>query len=116
MVLVDDSIVRGTTAKKIVEMVRDAGALEVHFRVASPPTTHSCFYGVDTPNTDDLLAHRMDVEAMRRFIGADSLAYLSLDALKEATGAPGAGFCDACLTGNYPAPTPVALGKSGGRW
>ena len=63
VMLVDDSIVRGTTSKKIVEMVRDAGATEVHFRVASPPTTHSCFYGVDTPNTDDLLAHRMDVEA-----------------------------------------------------
>ncbi|HEY0267526.1 MAG TPA: amidophosphoribosyltransferase, partial [Rhizomicrobium sp.] len=78
VILVDDSIVRGTTSKKIVAMVRDAGAAEVHFRVSSPPTTHSCFYGVDTPNTDDLLAHKMDVEQMRRFIGADSLAFISM--------------------------------------
>jgi amidophosphoribosyltransferase len=107
VVLVDDSIVRGTTSKKIVEMVRDAGALEVHFRVASPPTTHSCFYGVDTPNTDDLLAHRMDVEAMRRFIGADSLAFISMDGLyramdKPARDAHSPAFCDACFSGQYP--------------
>jgi amidophosphoribosyltransferase len=107
VVLVDDSIVRGTTSKKIVEMVRDAGAAEVHFRVASPPTTHSCFYGVDTPNTDDLLAHRMDVEEMRRTIGADSLAFISMDGLYRAMGegkrdqrAPQ--FCDACFSGEYP--------------
>jgi amidophosphoribosyltransferase len=107
VILVDDSIVRGTTSKKIVEMVRDAGAAEVHFRVSSPPTTHSCFYGVDTPNTDDLLAHRMDVEQMRRFIGADSLAFISMNGLYRAMGkgvrnpqAPG--FCDACFTGDYP--------------
>jgi amidophosphoribosyltransferase len=107
VVLVDDSIVRGTTSKKIVEMVRDAGALEVHFRVASPPTTHSCFYGVDTPNTDDLLAHRMDVEAMRRFIGADSLAFISMDGLYRAMDKPARdvhspAFCDACFSGQYP--------------
>ncbi|HEY5337214.1 MAG TPA: amidophosphoribosyltransferase, partial [Rhizomicrobium sp.] len=74
VVLVDDSIVRGTTSKKIVQMVRDAGATEVHFRIASPPTTSSCFYGVDTPNKEDLLAHRMNVEEMRQYINADSLA------------------------------------------
>ena len=107
VVLVDDSIVRGTTSKKIVQMVRDAGAKEVHFRVASPPTTHSCFYGVDTPNTDDLLAHRMDVEAMRRTIGADSLAFISMDGLYRAmSGAKRDGaapqFCDACFSGAYP--------------
>ncbi len=107
VVLVDDSIVRGTTSKKIVEMVRDAGALEVHFRVASPPTTHSCFYGVDTPNTDDLLAHRMDVEGMRRFIGADSLAFISMDGLYRAMSKPARdpknpGYCDACFSGQYP--------------
>ncbi len=67
-------------------MVRDAGAGEVHFRIASPPTTHSCFYGVDTPNTEELLAHRMDVEGMRRFINADSLAFISMDALYRAMG------------------------------
>ena len=107
VILVDDSIVRGTTSKKIVEMVRDAGAAEVHFRVSSPPTTHSCFYGVDTPNTDDLLAHKMDVEQMRLFIGADSLAFISMNGLYRAMGqaerVPSAPkFCDACFTGDYP--------------
>ena len=107
VVLVDDSIVRGTTSKKIVAMVRDAGAAEVHFRVSSPPTTHSCFYGVDTPNTDDLLAHKMDVEQMRRFIGADSLAFISMNGLYRAMGkaeriAKAPSFCDACFTGDYP--------------
>jgi amidophosphoribosyltransferase len=107
VVLIDDSIVRGTTSKKIVQMVRDAGAAEVHFRVASPPTAHSCFYGVDTPNTDDLLAHKTDVEGMRRLIGADSLAFISMDGLYRAMGegkrnpdAPQ--FCDACFSGEYP--------------
>jgi amidophosphoribosyltransferase len=117
VVLVDDSIVRGTTSKKIVQMVRDAGAVEVHFRVASPPTTHSCFYGVDTPNTDDLLAHGMDVEAMRRFIGADSLAFISMDGLYRAMGEAGRNaqapkFCDACFSGSYPISLPDI---SGGR-
>ena len=107
VILVDDSIVRGTTSKKIVEMVREAGAAEVHFRVSSPPTTHSCFYGVDTPNTDHLLAHRMDVEQMRQFIGADSLAFISMNGLYRAMGKPERlaakpAFCDACFTGDYP--------------
>ncbi len=107
VILVDDSIVRGTTSKKIVEMVRDAGALEVHFRVASPPTTHSCFYGVDTPDTNELLAHRMDVEEMRKFIGADSLAFISMNGLYRAMGtgeriARAPSFCDACFSGDYP--------------
>jgi len=107
VVLVDDSIVRGTTSKKIVQMVRDAGAKEVHFRVASPPTSHSCFYGVDTPNTDDLLAHKFDVEGMRRLIGADTLAFISMDGLYRAMGvgkreAESPQFCDACFSGAYP--------------
>jgi len=107
VVLVDDSIVRGTTSKKIVEMVRDAGATEVHFRVASPPTTHSCFYGVDTPNTDELLAHKMDVEEMRKFIGADSLAFISMNGLYRAVDGgirepASPRFCDACFSGDYP--------------
>jgi amidophosphoribosyltransferase len=115
VVLIDDSIVRGTTSKKIVQMVRDAGASEVHFRVASPPMAHSCFYGVDTPNTDDLLAHRMDIEAMRRAIGADSLAFVSMDGLYRAMGAerrnPAAPqFCDACLSGAYPIALPDITG------
>jgi len=107
IVLVDDSIVRGTTSQKIVEMVRDAGATEVHFRIASPPTTHSCFYGVDTPNKEDLLAHRLDLEGMRNFIKADSLAFVSIGGLYRATGEArrNAGlpqFCDACFSGDYP--------------
>jgi amidophosphoribosyltransferase len=107
VVLVDDSIVRGTTSKKIVQMVRDAGALEVHFRIASPPTTHSCFYGVDTPNRQDLLAHRMSVEEMRQFIDADSLAFISMPGLYRAMGEAGRDakrpqFCDACFSGDYP--------------
>jgi amidophosphoribosyltransferase len=107
IVLVDDSIVRGTTSQKIVEMVRDAGATEVHFRIASPPTTHSCFYGVDTPNKEDLLAHKLDLEGMRTFIKADSLAFVSIGGLYRAVGEAkrNAGlpqFCDACFSGNYP--------------
>jgi len=107
VILVDDSIVRGTTSKKIVQMVRDAGATEVHFRIASPPTKHSCFYGVDTPNEEDLLAHRMSVEEMRCFINADSLAFISMDGLYRATGKASRNndapqFCDACFSGEYP--------------
>ncbi len=107
VILVDDSIVRGTTSKKIVEMVRDAGASEVHFRIASPPTTHSCFYGVDTPNEDELLAHRMSIEEMRHYICADTLAFVSIDGLYRAVGetrrnANQPQFCDACFSGDYP--------------
>ena len=107
IVLVDDSIVRGTTSKKIVEMVRDAGATEVHFRIASTPTTHSCFYGVDTPNKEDLLAHKLDLEGMRDFIRADSLAFISINGLYRATGeakrnSAAPQFCDACFSGDYP--------------
>jgi amidophosphoribosyltransferase len=107
VILVDDSIVRGTTSRKIVEMVRDAGASEVHFRIASPPTTHSCFYGVDTPNKEELLAHRLTVEQMREYICADSLAFVSMDGLYRAVGetkrnAKQPQFCDACFSGDYP--------------
>ena len=92
---------------QIVEMMRDAGATEVHFRVASPPTAHSCFYGVDTPERSKLLAARMDVEPMREFIKADSLAFVSIDGLYRAVGekprdAACPKFCDACFTGDYP--------------
>ena len=120
VVLVDDSIVRGTTSKKIVQMVRDAGAAEVHFRIASPPTTHSCFYGVDTPNSEDLLAHKMDVEGMRRYIGADTLAFVSMDGLYRAVGEPGRRreqpqFCDACFSGDYPIELADKNGGESGR-
>ncbi|MCP5397287.1 MAG: amidophosphoribosyltransferase [Sphingomonadaceae bacterium] len=107
IVLIDDSIVRGTTSLKIVEMMREAGAAEVHFRVASPPTAHSCFYGVDTPERSKLLAARMDVEPMREFIKADSLAFISIEGLYRAVGQESRNskcpqFCDACFTGDYP--------------
>lgn len=109
VVLVDDSIVRGTTSQKIVGMVREAGAREVHMRIASPPTTHSCFYGVDTPERDKLLAANYSIEAMGELIGADSLAFLSIDGLYRAVGEAARNarqpqFCDACFTGDYPIP------------
>src|SRR5947199_253567 len=107
VVLVDDSIVRGTTSTKIVEMVRNAGAREVHMRISSPPTRFPCFYGIATPSRDQLLAARYDVEEMRKFIGVDSLAFISIDGLYRAMGeeervAARPKFCDACFTGDYP--------------
>ncbi len=119
IVLVDDSIVRGTTSKKIVEMVRNAGAAEVHMRVSSPPTMHSCFYGVDTPERDKLLAARHDVDGIREAIGADSLAYLSLDGLYRAMGenardAEAPQYCDACFSGDYPIALTDQLNKDDG--
>ncbi|MBE9607474.1 amidophosphoribosyltransferase [Acetobacteraceae bacterium H6797] len=109
VILVDDSIVRGTTSKKIVEMVRQAGATEVHMRISSPPTTHSCFYGIDTPERRQLMAAQHDVEEMARIIGVDSLAFISLDGLYRALGKPGRdslkpAYCDACFTGDYAIP------------
>jgi amidophosphoribosyltransferase len=110
VVLVDDSIVRGTTSRKIVAMVRAAGATEVHMRIASPPSTHSCFYGVDTPERDQLLASHMDVAHMAAYIEADSLGFISIDGLYRAAGqAKGRNndepqFCDACFTGDYAIP------------
>lgn len=107
VILVDDSIVRGTTSLKIVQMMRDAGASEVHMRIASPPTRHSCFYGVDTPERSKLLAANHDVEAMRNFIQADSLAFVSINGLYKALGEDQRAdirpqYCDACFTGDYP--------------
>lgn len=102
VVLVDDSIVRGTTSKKLVEMVREAGAKEVHLRISCPPTTHSCYYGVDTPHRQDLIAARMSTEEVCAYIGADSLGYLSLEGMLEAIGIDPASACNACWSGNYP--------------
>lgn len=107
LVLVDDSLVRGTTSRKIVSMVRQAGAKEVHMRIAAPPTKHSCFYGVDTPRTEELLAHKMSVDEIAAHIGVDSLSYISMDGLYRATGEAARNndqpqFCDACFTGDYP--------------
>jgi amidophosphoribosyltransferase len=117
VILVDDSIVRGTTSRKIVEMVRAAGATEVHMRISSPPTTHSCFYGIDTPERGKLLAARHDVAEMTALIGADSLAFISIDGLYQALGqakrdAAEPHFCDACFTGDYPIPLHDLEGKA----
>ena len=107
VVLIDDSIVRGTTSLKIVQMMRDAGAAEVHMRIASPPTKHSCFYGVDTPERSKLLAAVKNLGEMNSYIHADSLAFVSIDGLYKALGEHGRAdirpsHCDACFTGDYP--------------
>lgn len=102
VVLVDDSIVRGTTSKKIVEMVRESGAKEVHMRISCPPTTNSCYYGVDTPHRRDLIAARMTTAEVRDYIGADSLGYLSLEGMLESIGIDAASTCNACWSGHYP--------------
>tara|TARA_R110002110_G_scaffold10383_1_gene50974 strand:+ start:3451 stop:4914 length:1464 start_codon:yes stop_codon:yes gene_type:complete len=107
VILVDDSIVRGTTSRKIVEMVRRAGASEVHMRISSPPTAHPCYYGIDTPEKEELMASRFDLAGMAREIGVDSLAYISMDGLYRAMGEAARNndspqFCDACFSGEYP--------------
>ncbi|NVO27384.1 amidophosphoribosyltransferase [Donghicola sp. C2-DW-16] len=108
VILVDDSVVRGTTSRKIKDMLLDAGAAEVHFRIASPPTAWPCFYGVDTPDRDKLLAARMSEEEMREYLGVDSLKFISLDGLYRAAGQEDGRnnscpqFCDACFSGEYP--------------
>ncbi|HLO67581.1 MAG TPA: amidophosphoribosyltransferase [Holophaga sp.] len=113
VVLVDDSVVRGTTSRKIVSMVRAAGAAEVHMRISSPPTTHPCFYGIDTPDREHLLAARMDLEGIREFIGADSIGYLELEDLQACVkDEAGGSFCYACFTGEYPV-TPSGRGTCG---
>ena len=112
LVVVDDSIVRGTTTKAMVAMLREAGAKEVHLRISSPPYRWPCFYGMDTGNRSELLAANLTVDEIREYIGCDSITYLGLEALIESTGATNAGFCDACLTGNYPVDVPVTLSKN----
>jgi len=111
VVVVDDSIVRGTTSRKIVKMVRDAGAREVHVRISSPPTTDPCFYGIDTPSKDELIASSQSVGQICKFIGADSLGYLSTKGLYWFEKNPGEWFCDACFTGNYPVPLEESANK-----
>lgn len=116
LVVVDDSIVRGTTTQALVRMLRDAGAAEVHLRISSPPFKWPCFYGIDTPTREELLATHHTVEQMNDFIGSDSLEFISLENLRAAIGLTDE-CCDACLTGRYPAPTPVAIGTGASvRW
>jgi len=111
LIVLDDSIVRGTTSRALVSMLREAGAAEVHLRVSSPPYRWPCFYGMDTGAQGELIAANMTVDEIRDYLNVDTLAYLSIERLIEATGAVGAGFCDACLTGDYPVSVPVGLTK-----
>ncbi len=109
VILIDDSIVRGTTSRKIVGMIRSAGASEVHFRVSSPPTTGPCHYGIDTPQREELIASSHSVDEITEFIGADTLGYLSQEGLMAAVGDDRDRYCNACFSGNYP----IAIPKEG---
>jgi amidophosphoribosyltransferase len=111
VILVDDSIVRGSTTRQLVTMVKEAGAVEVHLRVSSPPYRWPCFYGMDTSDRSTLIAARMGVDEIREHLGADSLGYLSLEGLLDATGVADAGFCTACLSGEYPTDLPATTDK-----
>ncbi|HEY9803204.1 MAG TPA: amidophosphoribosyltransferase [Leptolyngbyaceae cyanobacterium] len=112
VVIVDDSIVRGTTSRKLVKALRDAGAAEVHMRISSPPVTHPCFYGIDTDSQDQLIAATKSVEEIAKQLEVDSLAYLSWDGMLEATGEDKNSFCSACFTGNYPVTIPEQVKRS----
>jgi amidophosphoribosyltransferase len=111
IVVVDDSIVRGTTQHQLVRMLRDSGAREVHLRLTSPPVRWPCFYGMDFGDSSELLAGKLDIDGIKEFLGVDSLAFIEIHRLLESTGAQEAGFCDACFTGNYPIEVPVELNK-----
>jgi amidophosphoribosyltransferase len=113
IVVVDDSVVRGTTQRAVVAMLREAGAVEVHLRVSSPPLMWPCFYGIDIPDRHDLLAAQRSIDEIAAYLGVDTLEYLTLEHLVEAIDAPGAGFCDACLTGHYPVPVPARRAPTG---
>ena len=113
LVVIDDSIVRGNTSKKLVDMLRSAGAAEIHFRIVSPEVMWPCFYGIDTANQDQLIAANMTNEEMCEFIGCDSLEFISLDGLREAVGdAHSKTFCEACFTGEYPVALPDSITKN----
>jgi amidophosphoribosyltransferase len=112
VLIVDDSIVRGTTSRKLVKAIRDAGATEVHMRVSSPPVTHPCFYGIDTDTQDQLIAATKSVEEIGEQIGVDSLAYLSWEGMLNATNRNPDHFCSACFTGDYPIEVPEMLKRS----
>src|SRR4051794_26284702 len=112
LVVVDDSIVRGTTMRGQVQMLKDAGAREVHLRVSSPPLRWPCFYGMDFGTKAELLAANMTLTEIQQYLAVDSIVYLSIENLVAAIDAPGAGFCTACLTGNYAVAVPLHLSKS----
>jgi amidophosphoribosyltransferase len=104
IVLIDDSIVRGTTSRKIVTMLREAGAKEIHFRISSPPTRWPCFFGIDTPDRKELIAANQDLEGIKKFVTCDTLAYLSVENLFYFDKNHDEWFCDACFSGNFPVP------------
>ena len=112
VIIIDDSIVRGTTSKKIVRMLREVGAKEVHVRISSPPTTHSCFYGIDTPTKGELIASNMDIDQTREYLGADSLHYISLEKMLDIFGEQKDDFCAACFDGRYPVDVTGADGST----
>ena len=109
VVMIDDSIVRGTTTRGLVKMIRDAGAREVHMRVSSAPVTGPCWYGIDTPRKEELIASARSVTEIGDALGVDSLGYLSLDGMLGAVPGGPTGFCDACFSGNYPTAAPADL-------
>ena len=111
LVVVDDSIVRGTTTRALVKMLKESGAAEVHLRISSPPFKWPCFYGIDTPTRKDLLAATHSLEEIVEYLGCDSLAYISLENLRSAIGVS-EGFCDACLSGDYPTSVPVDVPRA----
>lgn len=112
VVMVDDSIVRGTTSGKIVKLLRDAGATEVHVRISSPPFTNPCYFGTDIDSKDNLIACKMSIPEICSYIGADSLGYLSVESVNKIANGAKCGFCDACFTGNYPVDPPQATDKN----
>ena len=107
VVIIDDSIVRGTTAQRIVKLLREAGATQVHMRLSSPPFKHPCYFGTDIPNRDALMAHRHSTEEMARIIGVDSLGFLNVEACDKLARGAQTGFCKGCFTGEYPAVIPA---------
>src|SRR5918999_5688847 len=107
LVVVDDSIVRGNTTRQIVHMLREAGAREVHMRISSPPIKWPCFYGIDMPDQNELIGSRLQTDDIKEHVGADSLAYLSLDGMLTATQVPADGFCTACFSSDYPVTVPA---------
>ena len=106
VVVVDDSLVRGTTSRSLIKMIRDAGAREIHLRIASPPITGPCYYGIDTPTRGELIASTHSVEEIQQHLAVDTLGYLSADGMHEAVTGARSGFCDACFSGAYPTAPP----------
>jgi amidophosphoribosyltransferase len=109
IIVIDDSIVRATTGRKIIKMLRQYGAKEIHFRVSSPPTTHPCFYGIDTPSRTELIASSHTVREINKYMGSDTLRYLTTESLRKAVGSDNYTFCDACFSGKYPSKFPWGM-------